>query len=125
MKIIKRKSFWIIVVCLFLAVFYQLQFYIFPVSIKYDKYGVEVNAALTAEESKNVKSILKSAERCGKSSCGFGFDVTIRIGTRVYFPAQDSCASYQYLFRYYDISKEDMEYIHNIFDEYGAGGFHS
>ena len=124
-NILRKKSFWIIFVCMLLAVFYQIQFYIFPVSIKYDKYDVKVNATLTSEESKNIKEILKNAEPAGLLSCGFGFDVTVRIGTRVYLLARDSCASYQHLFRFYDISGEDMDYIHDIFEKYGGAGFHS
>lgn len=86
---------------------------------------LRIMQTLTSEESKNIKEILKNAEPAGLLSCGFGFDVTVRIGTRVYLLAQDSCASYQHLFRFYDISGEDMDYIHDIFEKYGGAGFHS
>ena len=99
-KIFKKKSVLIIVICVLAVIFYQIQFYIFPVSIKYNKYGADVSAVLTAEESKNIKDILKNAEPSGNLSCGFNFDVSIKIGTRVYLIAQDGCASYQYFLRY-------------------------
>ena len=118
-KIFKKKSVLIIVICVLAVIFYQIQFYIFPVSIKYNKYGADVSAVLTAEESKNIKDILKNAEPSGNLSCGF------KIGTRVYLIAQDGCASYQYFLRYYDISNEDIDYIHDIFDKYGGKGFNS
>lgn len=124
-KIFKKKSVLIIVICVLAVIFYQIQFYIFPVSIKYNKYGADVSAVLTAEESKNIKDILKNAEPSGNLSCGFNFDVSIKIGTRVYLIAQDGCASYQYFLRYYDISNEDIDYIYDIFDKYGGKGFNS
>ena len=121
-KIFKKKSVLIIVICVLAVIFYQIQFYIFPVSIKY---GADVSAVLTAEESKNIKDILKNAKPSGNLSCGFNFNVSIKIGTRVYLIAQDGCASYQYFLRYYDISNEDIDYIHDIFDKYGGKGFNS
>lgn len=124
-KIFKKKSVLIIVIFALVVILYQIQFYIFPVSIKYNKYGAKVNVVLTAAESKNIKKILKNAVPASKSSCGFNFDVSINIGTKVYLIAQDGCASYQYFFRFYDISSEDIDYIHNIFDKYGGKGFHS
>ena len=124
-KIFKKKSVLIIVICVLAVIFYQIQFYIFPVSIKYNKYGADVSSVLTAEESKNIRDILKNAEPSGNLSCGFNFDVSIKIGTRVYLIAQDGCASYQYFLRYYDISNEDIDYIRDIFDKYGGKGFNS
>lgn len=48
-----KKSFWFIIVLI--VILYQLQFYIFPVSIRYDNYGVKVNEVLYFEESKAIK----------------------------------------------------------------------
>lgn len=121
-KIIRKKSFWIIVI----VILYQLQFYIFPVSLRYNNSGVKVNAVLSFEESKAIKKILKNSTYIGvSSSCGFGLNESITIGTLVYCVAQDGCETFRHNFLYYDISREDMAYIHSVFKKYGAKGFHS
>ena len=58
----------------------------------------------------------------GVPSCGFDKNISLKVGGRTFAIACDTCNSIQDLgsLRYFDVPKEDMEYIHSLFEKYGG-----
>lgn len=58
----------------------------------------------------------------GVPSCGFDKNISLKVGGRTFAIACDTCNTIQDLgnSRYFDISKEDMDYIHSLFEKYGG-----
>ena len=58
----------------------------------------------------------------GVPSCGFDKNISLNVGDRIFAIACDTCNCIQDLgnLRYFDISQEDMEYIHSLFEKYGG-----
>ena len=58
----------------------------------------------------------------GVPSCGFDKNISLNVGDRIFPIACDTCNCIQDLgnLRYFDISQEDMEYIHSLFEKYGG-----
>lgn len=90
-------------------------------------YGEEkVRVTLEDEETEKVITILDGKTydpiSAGVPSCGFNKDVSLKVGNRVFAIACDTCNCIQDLgnLRYFDIPKEDMEYIHSLFEKYGG-----
>ena len=90
-------------------------------------YGEDnIRVTLEDDEAKNVINILN-----GNSydpilyvipSCGFDKNIALKVGGRTFAIARDTCNCILDLgnLRYFDISKEDMEYIHSLFEKYGG-----
>ncbi|MBQ8579701.1 MAG: hypothetical protein IJ448_03300 [Oscillospiraceae bacterium] len=85
-----------------------------------------VSVSLTDEEAEKVIAILDGnrydSVTSGVPSCGFDKNISLKVGNRVFAIAQDTCNCIQDLgnLRYFDIPKEDMEYIHFLFEKYGG-----
>lgn len=86
-----------------------------------------INVTLTDDEAAKVIDILDGntydpSVLIGYPSCGFHENVALMVGTRRFAIASDTCNCIQdrsnYL--YFDIPKEDMAYIHSLFEKYGG-----
>ena len=97
----------------------------------YADYDVEVQ--LPREEAERVTEILDwnlYDPLGGSPACGFDRDISLQVGNRRFAIALDQCncvADYA-AFRYFDIPKEGMAYIHSLFEKYCGfeeyGGFY-
>ena len=104
-----------------------------PVHLHFNYGDQSVNMILPPEEAEAVKEILdgKSYDPIGSiPSCGFDIDISLQVGFQYYGIALDQCncvSDYSSL-RYFSIPKEDMEYIHSLFEKYCGfeeyGGFY-
>lgn len=58
----------------------------------------------------------------GVPACGFQKEVSVRVGSRIFAIACDMCNVVQDLgnLRYFDIPREDMEYIRTLFEQHGG-----
>ena len=58
----------------------------------------------------------------GVPSCGFDKNISLEVGGQTFAIACDTCNCIQDLsnLRYFNIPKEDMEYIHSLFEQYGG-----
>ena len=58
----------------------------------------------------------------GVPFCGFDKNISLKVGYRVFAIACDTCNCIQDLgnLRYFDVPKEDMDYIHSLFEKYGG-----
>lgn len=85
-----------------------------------------IQAVLNDEEAARVITILDgkaySSVFDGIPSCGFDSGISLTVGSRVFAIARDTCNCIQDLgnLRYFDISYEDMGYIHSLFEKYGG-----
>lgn len=91
-------------------------------------YGEDnINVTLADDEAAKVIDILdgntyEPSVLIGYPSCGFNENVALKVGTHRFAIACDTCNCIQdcsnYL--YFDIPKEDMAYIHSLFEKYGG-----
>lgn len=86
-----------------------------------------INVTLTNDESAKVIDILHGNPYdptilFGFPSCGFHENVALQVGNRRFAIASDTCNCIQDLDNgsYFDIPKEDMAYIHSLFEKYGG-----
>ena len=85
-----------------------------------------ITATLTDEEAAKVIEILNGNTYdpilLGYPSCGFRKDVALKVGNRRFSIASDACNCIYDASRlhYFDIPKEDMAYIHALFEKYGG-----
>ena len=90
-------------------------------------YG-DKNISVTLEDSEAEKIIdildgnNYNPASSGIPSCGFDKNVSLKVGSRVFAIACDTCSIIQDLsnLRYFNISQEDMEYIHSLFEKHGG-----
>ncbi len=86
----------------------------------------DIKVTLQEEEAKRVKDILDrnfyDPPFSGVPSCGFDKDISLKVGSRVFAIACDTCNYVQDLgnLRYFSISEDNMEYIHALFEKYGG-----
>jgi hypothetical protein len=87
---------------------------------------INVSATLSDEEAEKVIAILDGKRydsfTSGLPACGFDKNISLKVGGRVYAVACDTCNYIQDFgnLRYFTITKEDMEYIHTLFENYGG-----
>lgn len=85
-----------------------------------------VSVTLEDDEAEKVIDILNGNNYDPVStsvpSCGFDKNISLKIGSHVFAIACDTCNCIQDLsnFRFFDIPKEDMKYIHSLFEKYGG-----
>ena len=85
-----------------------------------------IHVTLTDEEAAKVMEILNGNTYdpilLGYPSCGFWKDVALKVGNRRFSIASDTCNCIYDAsrFHYFDIPKEDMAYIHALFEKYGG-----
>ena len=85
-----------------------------------------IHVTLEDDEAEKVVNILNGNNYDPFSfvvpSCGFDKNISLKVGGRTFAIAFDTCNTVQDLgnLRYFDISKEDMEYIHSLFEKYGG-----
>ena len=85
-----------------------------------------IHVPLTDEEAAKVIEILNGNTYdpilLGYPSCGFWKDVALNVGNRRFSIASDTCNCIYDAsrFHYFDIPKEDMAYIHALFEKYGG-----
>ena len=90
-------------------------------------YGDEdIRVTLEDSEAEKIIGILNGNNydsfSSGVPSCGFDKNISLGVGGRTFAIACDACSCIQDLgnFRYFDVPKEDMEYIHSLFKKYGG-----
>ena len=85
-----------------------------------------IHVTLTDEEAAKVMEILNGNTYdpilLGYPACGFRKDVALKVGNRRFSIASDACNCIYDAsrFHYFDIPKEDMAYIHALFEKYGG-----
>lgn len=85
-----------------------------------------IHVTLTDKEAAKVMEILNGNTYdpilLGYPSCGFRKDVALKVGNRRFSIASDACNCIYDASRlhYFDIPKEDMAYIHALFEKYGG-----
>ena len=85
-----------------------------------------IHVTLTDKEAAKVMEILNGNTYdpilLGYPSCGFRKDVALKVGNRRFSIASDACNCIYDAsrFHYFDIPKEDMAYIHALFEKYGG-----
>ena len=85
-----------------------------------------IHVTLTDEEAAKVMEILNGNTYdpilLGYPACGFWKDVALKVGNRRFSIAGDACNCIYDAsrFHYFDIPKEDMAYIHALFEKYGG-----
>ena len=85
-----------------------------------------IHVTLKDTEAEKVIDILNGKKyqpiASGITSCGFDKNISLKVGNRVFAIACDTCNCVQDLgnLRYFDISQEDMIYIHSLFEKYGG-----
>lgn len=81
---------------------------------------------LKTDEAERVVSVLDDKHYApllsGSPSCGFDQNISVQVGDRSFAIATDTCNIIQDLgnLRYFEIPKEDMAYIHALFESYGG-----
>ena len=96
------------------------------VTLTYKINSTDICVTLPDEEAEKVIAIMDgntySTDFLGFPSCGFDKNVSLKIGNRIYAIAGDSCNTVVNwrTGRYFYIAQEDMEYIHELFQKYGA-----
>lgn len=85
-----------------------------------------IRTSLTPEETAKVLAILDDKPYdplfSGIPSCGFTSNVSLRVDGRAYAIACDACNAIQDMgcLRYFEIPREDMAYIRDLFQKYGG-----
>ena len=85
-----------------------------------------IHVTLEDDEAEKVIDILNGNDYnpifSGVPSCGFDKNISLQVSGRTFAIACDTCNCIQDLgnLRYFDISQEDMEYIHSLFIKYGG-----
>ena len=86
-----------------------------------------INVLLPEDEAAKVIEILNSnpydpSILVGYPSCGFDQNIALKVGNRHFAVACDTCNCIQdgLTRMYFDIPKEDMAYIHSLFEKYGG-----
>ncbi len=86
----------------------------------------DIRVTLETEEAEKVISILDGNDYAsigsGIPSCGFDENISLTVDGRVFAVACDTCNYLQDMgnYRYFSIPKEDMAYIHSLFQKYGG-----
>ncbi len=86
----------------------------------------DIRVTLETEEAEKVISILDGNDYdsigSGIPSCGFDENISLTVDGRVFAVACDTCNYLQDMgnYRYFSIPKEDMAYIHSLFQKYGG-----
>ena len=86
----------------------------------------DIRVTLTEEEAEKVIDILNGKNydpiSSGVPSCGFNKNISLEVGGRIFAIACDTCNCIQDLgnLRYFEISLQDMAYIHSLFEKYGG-----
>ena len=86
----------------------------------------DIHVKLDDSETQKVIDILNGNNynpiSSGVPSCGFDKNISLKVDGRTFSIACDTCNCIQDLgnLRYFDIAKEDMDYIHSLFEKYGG-----
>lgn len=90
-------------------------------------YGdANISVTLEEDEAVTVIDILNGNNYnsifSGIPSCGFDKNISLKVDGRTFAIACDTCNCIQDFgnLRYFDIPKEDMGYIHSLFEKYGG-----
>ena len=85
-----------------------------------------ISEKLTEDEAARMIEILDGNSLTnrvrGIPSCSFDENVAIKIGSRTYAIALDTCGTVMETVsnKYFNISDEDIAYIHSVFEKYGG-----
>lgn len=97
-----------------------------PVTLTFIYSDKNISVTLADDEAATVIDILNGNRYdpsfAGYPSCGFTQNVSLTVGDRVFAIACDTCNCIEDLskLRFFDIPKEDMDYIHSLFEKYGG-----
>ena len=86
---------------------------------------VNIHAGLSDEEAQRVIRILDGNvydPPIGIPSCGFNEEICLQVGDQTFAVACDGCNGFEHVnrFRFFDVSTEDIAYIHALFEKYGG-----
>ncbi len=96
------------------------------VTLTYIYLDKNISVPLEKDEAEKVIDILDGntydAIFAGVPSCGFDKNVSLEVGGRVFAIARDTCNCIQDLgnLRFFDVSHEEIAYIHSLFEKYGG-----
>lgn len=84
-----------------------------------------ISIELPEEEAEKVIEILDGNQYDPTSatpSCGFSKDISLKVGTRTYAIACDTCKIIQDRgnLKYFSVTEEEIDYIHALFEKYGG-----
>ena len=86
----------------------------------------DISVVLEDDETEKVIDILNGNNydpiSSGVPSCGFNKNISLKVGGQTFAIACDTCNSIQDLgnLKYFSIPKDEMEYIHSLFEKYGG-----
>ena len=89
-------------------------------------YGdINIHVALSGEEAERVIRILDGniyEPPIGMPSCGFDEEICLKVGDQTFAVACDGCNGFAHVnkFRFFDVSMDDIAYIHSLFEKYGG-----
>lgn len=86
---------------------------------------LSIHQTLPSEEAEKVIAILNGRPyepQVGTPSCGFDLNIAVSVNGRRYCVACDTCNSIYDAgaFQYFSVPKEDIQYIHALFEKYGG-----
>ncbi len=91
------------------------------------EYGAEnICVELDEAEASKVIAILNGKTYdsifSGVPSCGFSENISLKVGNQTFAIACDTCSYIQDLgnLKFFSVPKEDMNYIHSLFEAYGG-----
>ena len=107
-----------------LLVITELLLYNFgPVMLHYEDIVTGENSTVfvSRKEAKEIKNIMNTKSYSGvfPTSCGYDMNVAVTIGFRHYLVAMDGCTGISLpIGTSFDISDENMDRLHSIFEKY-------
>jgi hypothetical protein len=125
----KRLLVIVLVLCTAFVLFYCSKTHVSSdakVTLIFAVHGEDIRVVLTDDEAAKVIDIIDGKRydpiASGVPACGFGKDVAFKVGLRTFAIAQDKCSCMQDLgnLRFFNISDEDIQYIHALFEKYGG-----
>jgi len=125
----KRLLVIVLVLCTAFLLFYCSKTHVSShakVTLTFAVHGEDIRVVLPDDEAARVIDIIDGNHYdpmgYGIPACGFGVDVTLKVGMRTFAIAQDKCGCVRDLgnLRFFSISDEDIQYIHALFEKYGG-----
>lgn len=94
-------------------------------TLTFTPYEYNIIVKLTEEEAAELVRIFDGKQTPFDPTvpaCGFSEEVSLQIGTQRFWIACDDCpiVFHQNTLRYFSVSEEEKEYIHQLFEQYGG-----
>lgn len=90
-------------------------------NIKYIYNDKNISASMSKDDSQTIINIINGSEcHNDNPSCGFDGNISFSFGSDIFLPACDGCPIIKYCNKYFNVSKSEIEQIHNIMAKHGA-----